>query len=219
MSPFDRAEREDMAMLKRIEIENQKSRDKEQKKLMEEKKRAKELKDNLQKQLAAKAEHKRFEAEEERQLQIAANKRAAMEEAKRKANLEELMEKMKSKQKIGDSIAADVNAIARADEERALREQIAYDEKKRQKEVLESLEYQLKLKQEKAQQNKKDRQQQAVLLAADAEKAHMEAMAQMDAQHKKKQDYYDVLTEHIDMKQRMKQDNVGMSGVERQLNK
>merc|ERR1711918_211711 len=139
---------------------------------------------------------------------------------------------MKSKQKIGDSIAADVNAIVRADEERALREQIAYDEKKRQeeankvlaqqkrqKEVLESLEYQLKLKQEKAQQNKKDRQQQAVLLAADAEKAHMEAMAQMDAQHKKKQDYYDVLTEHIDMKQRMKQDNVGMSGVERQLNK
>merc|ERR1711918_63701 len=139
---------------------------------------------------------------------------------------------MKSKQKIGDSIAADVNAIVRADEERALREQIAYDEKKRQeeankvlaqqkrqKEVLESLEYQLKLKLEKAQQNKKDRQQQAVLLAADAEKAHMEAMAQMDAQHKKKQDYYDVLTEHIDMKQRMKQDNVGMSGVERQLNK
>merc|ERR1712100_981119 len=155
-----------------------------------------------------------------------------MGERKRKEALDELFAKMKSKQKIGDSIAADVNAIARADEERALREQIAYDEKKRQeeankvlaqqkrqKEVLESLEYQLKLKQEKAQQNKKDRQQQAVLLAADAEKAHMEAMAQMDAQHKKKQDYYDVLTEHIDMKQRMKQDNVGMSGVERQLNK
>merc|ERR1711871_312341 len=223
--------RDDMAMLKRIEIENQKARDKEHAKLMEEKARAKELKDNLVKQLAAKAAHKKFEAEEERQLQLAAKKKAAMDEAKRVAALEELMERMKSKQKIGESIVLNVAAIAKKDEERALREQAAYDEKKRkeeanrirtqqmrQKEVLESLESQLLLKQQHREAERQQRQEQAVLLAADAEKAHNEAIATMDAEHKKKQDYYKALCSQSEQQKEMRRKGVGMSANERHMN-
>merc|ERR1719247_1770555 len=107
---------------------------------------------------------------------------------------------MKSKQKIGESIVLNVAAIAQKDEERALREQAAYDEKKRkeeankirtqqmrQKEVLESLESQLLLKQQHREAERQQRQEQAVLLATDAEKAHNEAIATMDNDHKKKQ--------------------------------
>lgn len=54
------------------------------------------------------------QAAEERQLQIAARNKIKEEERKRKEALDELFAKMKSKQKIGESIAADVNAIARA---------------------------------------------------------------------------------------------------------
>lgn len=223
--------KDDMAMLKRIQIENQKAREKEQVKLMKEKERAKEMKEGLVRQLAIKAQAKKFEAEEERQLQIAARKKADDEERKRKEALQELLDKMKSKQKIGESTAADVAAIARADEERALREQAAHDEKKRKEEadkvrarqvaqtaVLESLEYQLKLKKERAEQVEKERRKEAIALAADAEKAHQEATANMEVQEKKRREYYNVLTAHIEKKKDMKLKGVGMSKNERQLN-
>lgn len=223
--------REDIAMLKRIEIENQKAREKEHQRLMREKERAKELKEDLVKQLARKAQDKLFEAEEERQLQLVAKKKAEAEERKRKEALEELMEKMKSKQKIGESILFDTEAAARKDEERALMQQAIYDEKKRkeaedkvmaqqlaQKEVLESLEYQLQLKKERAAALKAERKQDALLMAADAEKAHAEAMSVYDKEHAKKQEYYNVITEHIDIKEQKRLAAVGMSKNERNLN-
>lgn len=223
--------RDDMAMLRRIDIENQKAREKEAAKLAKEKERAKELKEDLVKQLAAKAELKKFEAAEERQLQIAARNKIKEEERKRKEALDELFAKMKSKQKIGESIAADVNAIARADEERALREQAAYDEKKRKEEAdkirsqqmqqkaqLDSLEQQLRLKKEKAAENNRQRRKEAIALAADAEKAHNEAMAQMEAEHHKKVEYYNTLTEHIEKRKEMKMKAVGMNKHEKNFN-
>ena len=45
-----------------------------------------------------------------------------------------------------------------------------------------------------------------------------EAEAHMENEHKKKQDYYKVLTAHIDTKKDMKRKGVGMSKSERQLN-
>ena len=223
--------REDVAMLKRIEIENQKAREKEHARLMREKERAKELKEDLVKQLARKAQDKLFEAEEERQLQLVAKKKAEAEEKKRKQALEELMEKMKSKQKIGESILFDVEAAARKDEERALMQQALHDEKKRkeaedkvmaqqlaQKEVLESLEYQLQLKKERAAAMKAERKQDALLMAADAEKAHAEAMSVYDKEHAKKQEYYNVISEHIGIKEKKRLAAVGMSKNERNLN-
>lgn len=227
----ERIRREDVAMLKRIEVENQKAREKEQIRLAKEKERAKELKEDLVKQLERKAQDKLFEAEEERQLQIVAKKKAEAEERKRKIALEELLEKMKSKQKIGESILLDVEAIARADEARALKHQAIYDEKKRkeaedkvlaqqlsQKEVLESLEYQLQLKKERAAKLKAERKQDALLMAADAEKAHAEAMAVYDKEAAKKLEYYDVITEHINIKEQKRLAAVGMSKNERNLN-
>jgi len=223
--------RDDMAMLRRIDIENQKAREKEAAKLNREKERAKELKEDLVKQLAAKAELKKYEAAEERQLQIAARNKIKEEERKRKEALDELYAKMKSKQKIGESMAADVNAIARADEERALREQAAYDEKKRKEEAdkirsqqvqqkaqLDSLEQQLRLKKEKTAENNRQRRKEAIALATDAEKAHNEAMAQMEAAHHKKVEYYNTLTEHIEKQKEMKMKGVGMNKHERNFN-
>lgn len=227
----EKQRRDDMAMLKRIDLENQKAREKEQAKLLKEKARAKELKDDLVRQLGFKAEQKKFEAEEERQLQIAARKRQDEEERKRKEALLELQEKMKSKQKIGESLAADVQALARADEERALREQAAYDERKRKEEAdkirsqqmqqmaqLESLEQQLRLKKEKAMEENRQRQKEAITLAADAEKAHNESLAQLNVEANKKKEYYKQLTEHIEQKKELKMKGVGMSKNERNFN-
>ena len=122
-------------MLKRIEIENAKAREKEAAKRRAEKARAVELKEDLVKQLAKKAEIKKFEAEEERQLNIQAKIKADKEEEKRKIALAELMERMQSKQKIGESILFDTEAAAKADEARAMRHQAIYDEKKRKEEA------------------------------------------------------------------------------------
>lgn len=227
----EKIRREDIAMLKRIEIENAKAREKEAAKRRAEKARAVELKEDLVKQLAKKAEMKKFEAEEERQLNIQAKIKADKEEEKRKIALAELMARMQSKQKIGESILFDTEAAAKADEARALRHQAIYDEKKRkeeadkvlaqqiaQKEVIESLEYQLQLKRERAAVRMKERQREAVLMAADAEKAHAEAMAEMDRVEEKKKEYYKVITEHIDMKEQKRLAGVGMSENERRLN-
>jgi len=227
----EKVRREDIAMLKRIEIENAKAREKEAAKRRVEKERAVELKADLVKQLARKAQAKVFEAEEERQLNIQAKIKIEKEEAGRKAALAELMERMKSKQKIGESILFDTEAAAKADEARALRHQAIYDEKKRkeeadkvlsqqiaQKEVIESLEYQLQLKRERATARQKERQREAILMAADSEKAHSEQMAEMDRAEQKKKDYYNVISEHIDMKEQKRLAKIGMSENERRLN-
>jgi len=227
----DRARRDDMDMLKRIEQENQKARDKEYAKQLQEKARAQELKDDLVTQLAFKAKQKKFEAEEERQLQIAARKKTEDEERKRKQALQELQDKMTSKQKIGESLAADVQALAKADEQRALREQALYDEKKRKEEAdkmrsqqmqqkaqLDSLSQQLQLKKEKQIAENKQRQREAIALALDSEKAHDEALAEMDKEKEKRKAYFKTLTEHINKQKEVKMSGVGMSKDERRLN-
>ena len=192
---------------------------------------ADELKADLVRQLDFKEQKKRFEAEEERQLQIAARKKREDEERKRKEALQELQDKMTSKQKIGESMAADVKALALADEQRALREQAAYDAKKRKEEAdkvrhqqmqqkaqLESLEQQLRMKKERAAEENRQRQKEAIALAADSEKAHNESLAQMDADKQKRKDYYNTLTDHISKQKEIKMKSVGMSHEERHFN-
>eukprot|EP00658_Telonema_sp_P-2_P023291 TRINITY_DN19322_c0_g1_i4.p1 TRINITY_DN19322_c0_g1~~TRINITY_DN19322_c0_g1_i4.p1 ORF type:complete len:353 (+),score=66.34 TRINITY_DN19322_c0_g1_i4:224-1282(+) len=117
---IDRQRREGEEMMKKIHEDELEDRAKQANKLRVEKERAKELKRDLEKQLALKEEMRKFEAQEEKMLQRAARKKAEQEEARRKAALDELFAKMKSKQKIGESTAADVAAIAQADEARAV---------------------------------------------------------------------------------------------------
>lgn len=64
----------------------------------------------------------------------------------------------------------------------------------------------------------KERRKEAIALAADAEKAHQEATTNMEVQEKKRREYYNVLTAHIEKKKDMKLKGVGMSKNERQLN-
>jgi len=223
--------KEDMASLRRLEAENRKAKEKEHAKFVEEQARAKQLKEDLVVQLAAKAAAKQFEAEEEKQLQRQAKLKIEKDEKARKLALEELQDKMKSKQKIGESIQLDVSRIAREDEERGMRHQAAFDAKKRkeeagrvqaahlrQQEVLESLEYQLRLKKERAEADRKHMAKEALLQAADAEKAFVEALAVMEHEAKQKRDYFNTLTEHINVQKKIKEDNVGMTKIERQLN-
>lgn len=228
---LEKQRRDDMQMLRRIEIENQKAREKEQAKFEEAQARSKELKAEREVQLNLKAKQKRFEAEEEKQLQIAAKRKAEDDERKRLQVLQDLQDKMTSKQKIGESLAADMAVLAKKDEDRALREQAAYDAKKRkeeadkiraqqmrQREVLDSLEEQLALKKSKADEEKRQRQKDAVTLSADAEKAYGEAINAMEAQAQKRQDYYHTLTEHIEQKHKREETGSLMTDAERQIN-
>jgi hypothetical protein len=80
---------------------NHQAKEKEHAKFVEEQARAKQLKEDLVVQLAAKAAAKQFEAEEEKQLQRQAKLKIEKDEKARKLALEELQDKMKSKQKIG----------------------------------------------------------------------------------------------------------------------
>ena len=152
---------------------------------------------------------------------------------------------MKSKQKIGESTAADVAAIAREDENRARRHQAEHAEKERkaaeskrlkqqadQKAILESLELQLTLKTRKQEEVLADRAAEAVKLKRDSEKAFQAACAERDAEQKKKSDYFNELTQQIHgVKARKDQyggmylsrchssdGGAGMSEIERQFN-
>lgn len=164
-------------------------------------------------------------------LQKIAKQKAAAEEAARQKALEELFEKMKSKQKIGESTAADVAAIAREDEARAKRHQAEHAEKEMkaaeskrlkqqadQKAILESLELQLTLKTQKQEELLADKAKEAIKLKRDSEKAFQAACADRDAEQKKKQDYFAELTQQITDVKKRKDQYAGMSHIERQFN-
>ena len=155
----ERELKESRDMMKQMHEEERKDRAKQKARADEARARANELKEDLVRQLAAKEEMKKFEAQEEKLLQKAARKKADQEEKARAAALQELQDKMTSKQKLGEATAADQDALARADEERAQRHQAEYDEKARrelaekhrkqqlsQQSILLSLEEQLSIK-------------------------------------------------------------------------